>query len=261
MYNGARGQSTRLSREHDYHRRFTDVPSPDFFLREEGTSVHRLQTQVPHAGHLLTSEGLKIDPQKVKAVQEMPAPQTKEEVKCLLGFVQFLSRCLPSLSTVDASLRELEKADMLFHWDPPQKESFEKIKKLVSEAPVLQYYNVSKPAKIKCDASRKSLGAVLLLDDKPVCYASGALTGAESRCTPIGAEMLAVVFACRKFHQYIYVKSVVVATDHKPLQAISTKPLSQALLRLQRMLLTLRSYDVEIRYIPGCKQVLADTLS
>ena len=219
------------------------------------------QTQVPHVGHLQTSEGLKIDPQKVKAVQEMPALQTKEDVKCLLGFVQFLSQYLPSSSTVDAPLRELEKADMLFHWDPPQKEGFEKIKKLVSEAPALQYYNVSKPAKIKCDTSGKGLGPVLLLDDKPVCYASGALTGAESRCAPIEAEMLAVIFACHKFHQYIYGKSVVVVTDHKPLQAISTKPLSQAPLRLQGMLLTLRSYDVEIRYIPGFKQGLADTLS
>ena len=135
------------------------------------------QTQVPYVGHLLTSEGLKIDPQKVKAVQEMPAPQSKEDAKCLLGFVQFLSRYLPSLSTVDAPLRELEKEDMLFHWEPPQQESFEKIKKLVSEAPVLQYYDVSKPAKIQCDASGKGLGAVLLQDDKPVCYASRALTG------------------------------------------------------------------------------------
>ena len=206
------------------------------------------QTQVAYEGHLLTSEGLNIDLQKVKAVQEMPAPQSKEDVKRLLGFVQFLSRYLPSLSTVHVPLRELEKANMLFHWDPPQKESFEKIKKLVSEAPVLQYYNVSKPAKIQCDASGKGLGAVLLQDDNPV-YA------------PIEAEMLAVVFAWRKFHQYIYGKSVVVEKDHKPLQVISTKPLSQAPLRLQRMLLNLRGYDVEIRYVPGCKQVLADTLS
>ena len=169
------------------------------------------------------------------------------------GFVQFLSRYLPSLSTVDAPLRDLEKEDMLFHWDPPQQESFEKITKLVSEAPVLQYYNVLRPAKIQCDASGKGLGAVLLQDDKPVCYASRTLTGAESRYAPIEAEMLAVVFACRKFHQYIYGKSVVVETDHKPLQAISTKPLSQAPLRLQRMLLNLRGYDVEIRYNPGCK--------
>ena len=99
---------------------------------------------------------------------------------------------------------------------------------------------------------------MLLLDDKPVCYASRALTGAELRYAPIEAEMLAVVFACRKFHQYIYGKRVVVETDHKPLQGISTKPLSQAPLRLQRMLLNLRGYDVEIRYIPG---VLADTLT
>ena len=82
------------------------------------------QTQVPYVGHLLTSEGLKIDPKKVKAVQEMPAPQSKEDMKRLLGFVQFLSQYLPSLSTVDAPLmREFEKADMLFHWDLPQKES------------------------------------------------------------------------------------------------------------------------------------------
>ena len=93
------------------------------------------QTQVAYVGHLLTSEGLKIDPRKVKAVQEMPEPQSKEDVKRLLGFVQFLSRYLPSLS----------------------KESFEKIKKLVSEAPVLQYYDVTKPVKIQCDASGESL--------------------------------------------------------------------------------------------------------
>ena len=72
-------------------------------------------SEVPHVGCLLTSEGLKIDPQKVKAVQDMPEPQSKGDVKRLLGFVQFQSRYLPSLSTVDATLRELEKVDVLFH--------------------------------------------------------------------------------------------------------------------------------------------------
>ena len=208
--------------------------------------------------HPLTFEASKLRQIEAHGLIYLSAPQGKEDMKRLLGFVQFLSRYLPSLSTVDAPLREFEKADMLFHWDLPLKESFEKIKKFVSEAPVLQYYNVSKPAKIQCDASGKGVGAVLLQDDKPVCYASRALTGAELRYAPIEAEMLAVVFACRKFHQYIYGKRVVVETDHKSLQGISTKPLSQAPLRLQRMLLNLRGYDVEIRYIPG---VLADTLT
>ena len=158
------------------------------------------QREVPYVGHLLTAEGLKIDPQKVKAVDEMPEPKTKEDVKRLLGFVQFLSRYLPGLSKVDAPLRELENSDVLFHWDHPQMESFKKIKRLVSQAPVLQYCDVNKPVTIQCDASGKGLGAVLLQDNKPVCYASRALTDIETRYAPIETEMLAVVFPCRKFH-------------------------------------------------------------
>ena len=120
---------------------------------------------------------------------------------------------------------------------------------------------MNKPVTIQCDASGKGLGAVLLQDNKPVCYASRALTDIETRYAPIETEMLAVVFACRKFHQYIYGRSVAIETDHKPLQAISTKPLLQVLLRLQKMILNVRGYDVEICYIPGSKQVLADTVS
>ena len=71
----------------------------------------------------------------------MPEPKNKEDVKRLLGLIQVLSRYLPKLSTVDAPVRELhvEKSDVLFHWDYPQKESFKKIK---------QYYDVTKPVTI-----------------------------------------------------------------------------------------------------------------
>ena len=164
--------------------------------------------------------------------------------------MQFLSRYIPGLSKGDAPLRGLEKADILFHWDQPQQTSFEKIKELVSQSPVIQYYDVTKPVTIQCDASGKGLGAVLLQEGKPVCYASRALTDTESRYAAIEAEMLAVVFAYRKFHQYIYGRSVVVETDHKPLQAISSKPLSQVPLRLQKMILNVRGYDVKIRHVP-----------
>ena len=139
-------------------------------LNKQKCKIHK--REVPYVGHLLNTEGLKIDPQKVKAIHEMPEPKTKEDVKRLLGFIQFLSRYLPKLSTVDAPLQELEKSAVLFHWDYPQMESFRKIKQLVSQAPVLQYYDVDKPVTIQCNASGKGLGAVLLQDNKPVCYAS-----------------------------------------------------------------------------------------
>ena len=102
----------------------------------------------------------------------------------------------------------------------------------MSQAPVLQCYDVTKPVVIQRDSSGKGHGAVLLQDSKPVCYAPLALTDAETRHAPIEAEMVAAVFVCRKFHQYIYHRSTIVETDHKPLQAISKKTLSQVPLRL-----------------------------
>ena len=113
---------------------------------------------------------------------------------------------------------------------------------IVLQAPVLQYYDVDKPVTIQCDASGKGLGAVLLQDNKPVCYASRALTDIETRYDPIETVMLAVVFACLKFHKYIYGRSATIETDHKPPQAISTKPLSQVPLRLQKVILNVRGY-------------------
>ena len=139
--------------------------------------------------------------------------------------MQLLSWYLPSPSSVVTQLRELDKSDVLFHWDLPQKESSTKSKRLVSQAPVLQCCDVTKPVVIQCDSSSKRHGAVLLQDSKPVCYASLALTDAETRYAPIEAEMVAAVFACRTFHQYIYHRSTIVETDHKSLQAISKKKL------------------------------------
>ena len=91
-------------------------------------------------------------------------------------------------------------------------------------------------------------------------YASRALSSAETRYTQIEKELLAVVFAFTKFHQYIYSKDVNVESDHKPLEAILKKSLAAAPPRLQRMLLQLQKYSFTLHYKPGKEMMLADTL-
>ena len=129
------------------------------------------------------------------------------------------------------------KKDILFHWDSAQEESFSKIKNILSSSPVLTFYDVSKPVIISCDASQSGLGALLLQDEKPVAYASRSLSSAETRYAQIEKELLAVVFAFTKFHQYMYSKDVIVESDHKPLEPILKKSLAATSPRLQRMLL------------------------
>ncbi len=114
---------------------------------------------------------------------------------------------------------------------------------------------------LSVDASCKGLGAVLLQVGKPVAYASRALTSVQQQYAQIVKELLAIVYGCKKFHQYVYGREVEVETDHKPLQSIFKKPLHQAPSRLQKMLLQLQSYDLTVTYKSGKEMYLADTLS
>ena len=165
------------------------------------------------------------------------------------------------MSTITLPIRDILKKDVPFHWDSPQDDSFTKIKSILSSAPVLTFYDVNKSLVISCDASQSGLGALLLQDGKPVAYASRALSSAETRYAQIEKELLAVVFAFTKFHQYVYSKDVTVESDHKPLEAILKKSLAAAPPRLQRMLLQLQKYSFTLHYRPGKEMVLADSLT
>ena len=165
------------------------------------------------------------------------------------------------MSTITHPIRELLKSDNKYSWGEPQIKAFSEIKQVLSAAPVLAYFDVNKPVTITCDASQSGLGALLLQDDKPIAYASRALTDPETRYAQIEKELLAVVFAFTRFHQYVYGKEVKVESDHKPLESITKKPLSAAPPRLQRMLLQLQRYTFTLVYKPGKDMILADTLS
>jgi len=109
----------------------------------------------------------------------VPPPTDKKGVERLLGTINYLAKFIPNMSTVTQPIRELLKKDTMFEWESPQR--FLKIKDILSAAPVLAFYDVSKPVVITCDASKTGLGALLLQEGKPVAYASRALSDAETR--------------------------------------------------------------------------------
>ena len=101
----------------------------------------------------------------------------------------------------------------------------------------------------------------MLQDSKVTAYISKSLTPAETRYANIEHEILAVVFGCLKFHHYLYGRSFVCNSDHRPLENTHLKHLSDAPPRLQRLLLKLQPYDITIKYLPGNKVAVADVLS
>ena len=236
--------------------------------REKGIKLNKDKciigvTEVNYFGHTLTQEGIRPDPNKVKAIREMVSPQSKAELETILGMVTYLSKFAPRLSEITAPLRQLLKEDSEFVWDSNHDVAFQRMKDLLTQepGPVLTYFDHTKEVKLQTDASNCGLGAVLLQGEKPVAYASKALNQTEENYATIEKELYAVLFGCKRFHHYLYGRQVIVESDHKPLESIMRKPLSAAPPRLQRMILQLQRYDIIITHKPGKQIPVADTLS
>ncbi|KAJ8038316.1 hypothetical protein HOLleu_15704 [Holothuria leucospilota] len=138
---------------------------------------------------------------------------------------------------------------------------FNKLTKVLCEAPLLAYYDENKELTLSVDVSSKGLGATLLQKGQPIAYATKALTNAETNYSQIEKELLAIVWGCKRFPDYVAFRKVLVESDHRPLESVMKKPLYEAPLCLQSLLMQLQHYDVDVRYRKGEELYIADTHS
>ena len=227
-------------------------------------NIHKCKfrlSSIGYVGNVFTSKGLLPDPEKVRAIQDMPTPTNVTEVQRFLGMTNYLSRYINHHSDKSRILRELTHRDVPWHWDSNHQQAFETLKNDLCNPPLLSYFDPDKAVTLTCDASKFGLGAACLQEGKPIAFASRALTTNEIKWAQIEKELLGVVFACTKFHDFVYGKSVIVESDHKPLETIFKKPILKAPARLQNMLLKLQKYNITIVFKKGKEMYLADTLS
>ncbi len=125
------------------------------------------QTEIPFFGHVLTENGLKIDPSKVRAIQEMPSPQSKSDLETILGMINYLQRFAPNLPEMTSPLRQLLKKDSIFRWDPEHETALNKIKGVITQNPgqILSYFDPKVDVVLQVDASQNELGCVLLQNE------------------------------------------------------------------------------------------------
>ena len=139
------------------------------------------RSEISFLGHRVTKDGLMIDPEKTEAILKMPKPQDVEGIRRFCGFVNYLAKFLPRLSDVLDPIRQLAREGVPWQWTKVQDNAFKTVQKLVTEAPVLAFYDPSAELTIQCDSSQKGLGAALTQNDKPIAFASRALTDTETR--------------------------------------------------------------------------------
>ena len=220
-------------------------------------------------GHIISSEGIKPTEEHVKSIQDAPRPVNKQELQSFLGLITYNSKFLPSLSHVLQPLNLLLKKNQKWVWKSAQQNAFTKAKQLLCKPCTLAHYHVKNPIKVYCDALPKGLGACLahLMTDgseEPVAYASRSLQSSEQKYAQIKHEALGIIFAVRRFHQYLYGRSFTLVTDHQPLCKIfgpkeGIPPLAAA--KMQRWVLILSAYQYTIECISGKLNQCADCMS
>ena len=247
--------------EHDHRLRQVLERAQAVGLKLNSKKSKIAMSQVEYVGHIISSDGLKPSPERTRAILDMPTPQCKEDVQRFIAMVGSLQKFIPNLSEETKPLRELLVREIAWHWEERHQEAYQRLKNLVTNAPVLKFYDKNAPVSMHVDASKSGLGAVLIQDNHPVAYGSKALDSTQSRYAVIEKELLAMCFGCKKFHEYIFGKPVTIETDHKPLLAIMSKPIHTLSARMQRMRMRLQRYDIQVKYRRGKNMLLADTLS
>jgi hypothetical protein len=234
-------------RDHDKNLRLLMERCKEKGLRLNPDKIQLQLNEVSYMGHRLTTNGLKIDPEKTKAIRDMPIPTDKQGVQRLLGMANYVQKFAPRLAEITTPLRDLIKTGNEIKWEEHvHGKALNEVRQILSEPPVLRFFDTNIVPVLQCDASRNGLGACLLHNNQPVAYASRSLTPTEVHYAQIEKEMLAIVFGMERFESYLYGRKVLVESDHKPLESILKKSLLNAPKRLQRMILRLQKFELEV---------------
>ena len=224
---------------------------------------HFMVTEGIVLGHKISATGLEVDQSKVSIIKTLAPPTTVKGIRSFLGNAGFYRRFIKDFSKIARPLCRLLEKNTKFNFDDSCKAAFEEIKIRLVQAPIMAAPEWDQGFEIMCDASDFSMGVVLGQRKekifRAIYYASRTFNEAQENYLTTEKEMLAIVFACEKYRQYILGSHVIVHTDHAAIKYLMSK--KEAKPRLIRWVLLLQEFDLEIKDKRGCDNVIADHLS
>lgn len=244
-------------------------------LRPDKCFFLRVRTKC--LGHLVSEEGISVDPEYLESVIAFPVPTNIKELQRFLGMAGYYRRFVEGYAAIAKPLYELlvgvnpktsrrRRPSPLnpWVWGESQQDAFETLKQRLTSPPVLGYPHYSEPFLLRTDASRQGLGAVLCQEQngltRVIAYGSRGLKPSEKNYSAYKLEFLALRWAItQKFHDYLYGSHFTVVTDHNPLVYVQSTAKLDA--TGHRWMAELATFDFDVVYSPGSSNQVADCLS
>ncbi|WMV45982.1 hypothetical protein MTR67_039367 [Solanum verrucosum] len=250
---------SRNEEEHASHLRVVLQTLKDHQLFAKFNKCEFWLQSIAFLGHIVSSEGIQVDSQKIEAVKQWPRPTSATDSRSFLGLAGYYRRFVEGFSSIASPLTKLTQKKVKFQWSEDCEKSFAEMKTRLTTTPVLTLPEGSDGYVIYCDASRVGLGCVLMQRGKVIAYASRQLKVHEKNYPTHDLKLAAVVFALKIWRHYLYGVHVDVFTDHKSLQYVFIQ--KELNLRQRRWLEFLKDYDMNVYYHPSKANAVADALS
>ena len=216
-------------------------------------------TKLVYLGFIITPDCVEMDPKKVTAILEWPAPLNVTALRAFLGFPQFYRRHIKGYSEIVSPLTKLTSDKVPFIWGKNQQESFSALKRAVVTGPVLRIVDPHKPFFLETDASGIAVGAVLLQEGRPVAFESKKLSPSQRNWPTHEKELYTVVHALKAWRYYLYGAEFYVDVDHDILKYFCKQPDLSG--RQARWAELMQEFNMMIRYRRGKENKVADALS
>ena len=237
-------------------------------LRIKPSSYNLGNTHIKILGHIISAEGIIIDPEKQEMVMRWPRPTEGSVMSTILGLCTFLRNHIRHYGDITYPLTKVTKSKVI-EWTPLLIRHWELLKRAFSTAPILRFPDFSKRMVVGTDSSQTGVGGLCyqpddeantITPDNIIAICSQQLNATQRNYPIYKKELWAVIYCLRKFHSLIWGRrDVIVLTDHKPLIHIANQKIMTV--TLQQWADVLADYDIKILYRPGILHFFADALS
>jgi hypothetical protein len=245
--------------EHEEHLRLVLQVLREHQLYAKLSKCDFFQKQVHYLGHVISKEGVAVDPDKIRSIMECPTPKDVSDIISFVDLAGYYRRFIRGFSKIGCPITSLQKKGIKFTWTSECEERFQELKYLLIHAPVLKIAYPDNEFLVCTNVCKEGLRGVLMQEGRVIFYASKKLNEHEINYVTHDLELSAIVHALKMWRHYLLGRIFVFMTDHCGLRHMFDQPKLNA--RQARWMSLFREFDFEIKHIKGKENRVVNALS